>query len=126
MQKFDKNFLHNTIITTKDFIMSEGLSKPVRLKKDLATFCGAEELPRTAITQKFWDYIKANKLQTKTENGAASGEGKFIVADEKLLTLFRATNVVAKSGKATDFSNMKLGQTISMLQLASVVGANIE
>ena len=54
--------------------MSEvGLNKPVKLNKTLASFCGANELPRTAITQKFWDYIKANNLQAKTENGKAEG-----------------------------------------------------
>lgn len=108
--------------------MSEvGLSKPVKLKSDLAAFCGATELPRTAITQKFWDYIKTNNLQAKTENGKAEGAGKYIVADEKLLTIFKQTKVTSKSsGKLTDFTDLKLGQTISMLQLASVVGANIE
>lgn len=108
--------------------MSEvGLNKPVKLKSDLAAFCGAKELPRTAITQKFWDYIKVNKLQAKTENGKAEGAGKFIVADETLITLFKATKVTSKSsGKVTDFTGLKVGQTINMLQLASVVGANIE
>ncbi len=106
--------------------MAEGLNKPVKLKADLAQFCGTGELSRSAITQKFWDYIKANKLQAKTANGTASGEGKFIVADEKLLPIFKATNVTTKSGKTVDFRNMQVGQTIDMLQLASVVGANIE
>ncbi len=106
--------------------MSEGLNKPVKLKKDLATFCGTSELSRAAITQKFWNYIKENKLQAKAVNGTATGEGKFIVADETLLPLFKATNVTTKSGKVVDFRNMQAGQTIDMLQLASVVGANIE
>ena len=108
--------------------MSEvGLNKPVKLNKDLAAFCGAAELPRTAITQKFWDYIKENKLQAKTENGKAEGAGKYIVADAKLLPIFKATKVTSKSsGKVTDFTALELGQTISMLQLASVVGANVE
>jgi len=48
----------------------KGLSKPVKLKSDLASFLGATELPRTEITQKLWDYIKSNKLQTRTENGS--------------------------------------------------------
>ncbi len=104
-----------------------GLSKPVTLKADLAAFCGAKTLPRTAITQKLWDYIKANKLQATKENGKAEGAGKFIVADAKLLKLFNNTKVKSKStGKVTDFTGLKEGQTISMLQLASVVGANIE
>ena len=105
----------------------QGLNKPVKLKADLAAFCGASELPRTAITQKFWDYIKAKKLQSKTENGKAEGAGKYIVADDTLLKLFKVTKVTSKSsGKVTDFTGLKVGQTISMLQLASVVGANVE
>ena len=103
-----------------------GLNKPVRLKSDLAVFCGADELSRTAVTQKFWDYIKAQKLQSKIENGTPDGTGKYIVADEILLKLFKATKVTNKAGKVTDFTAMTVGQTISMLQLASVVGANIE
>ena len=47
---------------------AKGLSKPVKLKNELADFLGAIELPRTEITKKLWDYIKANKLQTKSEN----------------------------------------------------------
>jgi len=47
----------------------KGLSKPVKLKKDLADFLGATELPRTEITQKIWEYVKSKKLQTKTPNG---------------------------------------------------------
>ena len=43
----------------------KGLSKPVKLKNDLAEFLGATELPRTDITKKMWDYIKANGLQAK-------------------------------------------------------------
>ena len=104
-----------------------GLNKPVKLKADLASFCGVAELSRTAITQKLWDYIKANKLQTKSENGKPEGTGKFIVADAALLKLFNATKVKSKStGKVTDFTALKAGQTINMLQLASVVSANIE
>lgn len=103
-----------------------GLKKPVKLKADMATFCGVNELPRTEITQKFWAYIKKNKLQAKTENGKAEGAGKYIVADETLLKLFKVTKVTSKSsGKVTDFTGLKLNETISMLQLASVVGAHI-
>jgi chromatin remodeling complex protein RSC6 len=105
---------------------AKGLSKPVKLKSDLAAFLGESELPRTEITQKLWDYIKSNKLQTKTENGKAENAGKFIVADAKLLTVFKNTNATSKSGKVTDLRNLKEGETINMMQMASVVGANIE
>ena len=105
---------------------AKGLSKPVKLKKDLAALLGATKLPRTEITKKLWDYIKKNKLQTKTENGKPINAGKFIVADAKLLTIFKNTNSKSKSGKVTNFTNLKEGQTIDMMQMAAVVGANIE
>ncbi len=105
---------------------AKGLSKPVKLKNELADFLGATELPRTEITKKLWDYIKANKLQTKTENGTPENAGKFIVADAKLLPIFKNTKSTSKSGKVTDFTHLKEGQTINMMQMAAVVGANIE
>ena len=105
---------------------AKGLSKPVKLKAELAEFLGAAELPRTEITKKLWDYIKANGLQTKTENGRPENAGKFIVADAKLLPIFRRTKSTSKSGKVTDLSNLQEGQTINMMQMASIVGANIE
>ena len=105
---------------------AKGLMKPVKLKNELAEFLGATELPRTEITKKLWDYIKANKLQTKTENGKPENAGKFIVADAKLLPIFKKTNATSKSGKLTDLRKLKKGQTIDMMQLAAVVSANLE
>ena len=115
-------------LNTKEIKMSEakGLMKPVKLKKELAELMGAAELPRTEINKKIWDYIKANKLQTKTENGKPENAGKFIVADERLLPIFKNTKSKSKSGKVTDLTNLKVGQTINMMQMAAVVGANIE
>lgn len=105
---------------------AKGLNKPVKLKKELAAFLGTTELPRTEITKRLWDYIKANKLQTRSENGKPENAGKFIVADAKLLPIFKNTKSKSKSGKVTDLTNLKEGQTIDMMQVASVVGANIE
>jgi len=115
-------------LNTKEIKMAEakGLMKPVKLKKELAELMGAAELPRTEINKKIWDYIKANKLQTKTENGKPENAGKFIVADERLLPIFKNTKSKSKSGKVTDLTNLKVGQTINMMQMAAVVGANIE
>ncbi len=105
---------------------AKGLSKPVKLKNELAEFLGATELPRTEITKKLWAYIKANELQTKTENGKPENAGKFIVADAKLISIFKNTKSTSKSGKVTDLTNLEEGQTINMMQMAAVVGANIE
>ena len=105
----------------------KGLNKPVKLRKELSLMLGASELSRTEVTQKLWQYIKDNKLQAKTANGKATGEGKFIVADSKLLPIFKNTNTVSKTTKkVTDLRSMKEGETIDMMQMASVVGANLE
>lgn len=105
---------------------AKGLNRPVKLKSELAAFLGAKALPRTEITKKLWDYIKANKLQTKTENGKAENAGKYIVADAKLLPIFKNTKSKSKSGSVTDLTKLKEGETINMMQMAAVVGANVE
>ncbi len=104
----------------------KGLNKPVKLKADLAAFLGATALPRTEITRKLWDYVKANGLQTRTVDGKPENAGKHIVADAKLVKIFNNTKVKTKSGKIVDFTELKEGQTIDMMQMASVVSANIE
>ena len=106
--------------------MTTGIKKPVTLKNDLALLCGVGELPRTEITKKLWDYIKANKLQTKSVNGDPENAGKYIVADATLLPIFRNTNSTSKSGKLTDLRELKEGETINMMQMAAVVSANVK
>jgi len=106
--------------------MTTGIKKPVTLKNDLAVLCGVGELPRTEITKKLWDYIKANKLQTKSVNGDPENAGKYIVADATLLPIFRNTNSTSKSGKLTDLRELKEGETINMMQMAAVVSANVK
>ena len=72
----------------------KGLSKPVKLKGDLAELLGAKALPRTEITKKLWDYIKANKLQTTKVNGKPENAGKNIVIDAKLIKIINNTKFV--------------------------------
>lgn len=104
----------------------KGLKKPVKLQSELASMLGSDELPRTEITKKLWEYIKKNGLQTKTENGKPENAGKYIVADSTLLPIFKKTKSTSKSGNLTDLTNMKEGETINMMQMAAVVGANIK
>lgn len=104
---------------------AKGLSTPVKMKSELAALVGAASLPRTEITKKLWDYIKANKLQTKTINGKPENAGKNIVCDAALHPIFKNTKSTSKTGKLTDLTNIKVGETIDMMQMAAVVGANI-
>jgi chromatin remodeling complex protein RSC6 len=122
----DKKYKDNLMDGGIDMAEEKGLNKPVKLKADLAAFLGASALPRTEITKKLWDYIKANKLQTKTINGKPENAGKYIVADAKLIKIFNNTKTTSKTGTVTDLTKLKEGQTIDMMQMASVVSANIE
>ena len=73
---------------------AKGLSTPVKMKSELAALVGADSLPRTEITKKLWDYIKANKLQTKSVNGKPENAGKYIVCDSKLHPIFKNTKSI--------------------------------
>jgi chromatin remodeling complex protein RSC6 len=121
-----KKYLYNLKSGGMNMAEEKGLNKPVKLKADLAAFLGAGALPRMEITRKLWDYIKANKLQTTTVNGKPENAGKYIVADAKLVKIFNNTRVTGKSGKVTDLTKLKEGETIDMMQMAAVVSANIE
>ena len=109
-------------------MIEKGLKKPVKLKADLAAFCGVKAHCRVWRSPKnsgTTSRPKSSRRRRPTAN--RRGSGKFIVADEKLIKLFKNTKVTSKSsGKVTNFTNMQVGQTIDMMQLASVVSANIE
>jgi len=48
------------------------------------------------------------------------------VADSVLLPIFQKTKSTSKTGKVTDLTKLKEGETIDMMQMAAVVGANIK
>ena len=58
-----------------------GLMKAVQPSAALAAIVGSEPLPRTEITKRLWDYIKAHGLQDAQNK-------RMINADTKLLPLF--------------------------------------
>ena len=58
-----------------------GLMKAVHPSAELAAIVGNEPLPRTEITKRMWDYIKAHGLQDAQDK-------RMINADPKLLPLF--------------------------------------
>lgn len=55
--------------------------KPVTPSVELAVIVGTEPLPRTEVTKKMWDYIKANDLQDPSNR-------RNINADDKLRPIF--------------------------------------
>jgi upstream activation factor subunit UAF30 len=80
---------------------NQGLMKAVRPSAELAAIVGKEPIPRTEITKKLWDYIKANRLQD-------SRNKRLINADAKLQPVF--------GGK----------QQVSMFELAKLVSQHVQ
>jgi upstream activation factor subunit UAF30 len=80
---------------------SPGLQKAVRPSAELAAIVGQEPLPRTEITKKLWDYIKAHGLQDARDK-------RQINADSTLAPIF--------GGKPS----------ISMFELAKLVSQHVE
>ena len=79
---------------------NQGFMKAVQPSTELAAIVGNTPIPRTEITKKIWDYIKANKLQD-TKNK------RLINADVKLRPVF--------GGK----------QQVSMFELAKLVSGHV-
>jgi len=79
---------------------NQGLMKAVQPSAELAMIVGNQPMPRTEITKKIWDYIKAHKLQDATNK-------RLINADAKLQPVF--------GGK----------QQVSMFELAKLVSGHV-
>ena len=63
-------------------------ARPVTLSADLAAVVGNGPMPRTEVTKKLWEYIKANKLQDKANK-------RLINADQKLKAVFDGKSQVS-------------------------------
>jgi chromatin remodeling complex protein RSC6 len=61
----------------------KGLNTPVQPDSILGAIVGNNAMPRTEITKKLWDYIKANNLQDPKDK-------RTIIADDKLKPFFGA------------------------------------
>jgi upstream activation factor subunit UAF30 len=71
------------------------LQKPVTPSKDLAPIVGADPLPRTQVTKKVWDYIKANNLQDEKDRRSINADDKLEkIFGKKQVTMFEMTKLV--------------------------------
>lgn len=66
----------------------KGLAAEVQPSADLAPIIGDKPLPRSEVTKKVWDYIKANGLQDQQNK-------RMINADDKLRKIFGGKNQVS-------------------------------
>ena len=63
-----------------------GITAPVTPSADLAAIVGKDDLPRSEVVSKMWDYIKKNDLQDAKDR-------RQINADDKLAKIFGKKSV---------------------------------
>jgi chromatin remodeling complex protein RSC6 len=81
----------------KDGKPNAGFMKPVTPSSALAAVIGAEAVPRTEITKKVWDYIKANKLQDESNKRNINADAKLqaVFDGKKQVTMFEMTKLIS-------------------------------
>jgi chromatin remodeling complex protein RSC6 len=72
------------------------LQRPVQPDDKLAAVVGAEPKPRTEITKKIWDYIKANNLQDPQNKRMINADAKLgpIFGGKSQVSMFEMTKLV--------------------------------
>jgi upstream activation factor subunit UAF30 len=80
----------------------KGLAAEVTPSKDLAAIVGSTPIPRSEITKKVWDYIKANGLQDQTNKRMINADDKLrvIFGGKDQVSMFEMTALVNKHLKA--------------------------
>ena len=76
--------------------------KPVNLSKELAAIIGAEPIPRTEVTKKIWEYIKAHDLQEPTNKRMINADAKLevVVGGKTQVSMFEMTKLLSAHMKA--------------------------
>jgi upstream activation factor subunit UAF30 len=76
----------------------KGLQAEVTPSADLALVIGAKPMPRSEVTKKVWDYIKAHGLQDQTNKRMINADDnlKKIFGGKKQVSMFEMTALVNK------------------------------
>jgi len=71
--------------------------KPLTPSATLAAVIGASPLPRTEVTKKVWDYIKANNLQDPANRRNINADAKLRpIFGKDQVTMFELTKLVSQ------------------------------
>lgn len=80
----------------------KGLAAEVTPSSDLAAVIGEKPMPRSEVTKKVWDYIKANGLQDQQNKRMINADDKLrkIFGGKDQVSMFEMTALVNKHLKA--------------------------
>lgn len=71
--------------------------KAMKPSAELAAVIGSESVPRTEVTKRLWDYIKAHKLQNPANKRNILCDAKLkAVMGKDEVTMFEMTGLVGK------------------------------
>lgn len=71
--------------------------KPLTPSAQLAAIVGSTPLPRTEVTKKIWDYIKANKLQDAANRRNINADAKLRpIFGKDQVSMFEMTKLVSQ------------------------------
>jgi upstream activation factor subunit UAF30 len=73
-----------------------GLMREVQPSAELAAVIGSRPLPRTEVTKKIWDYIKANGLQDQQNRRMINADAKLrpVFGGKSKVSMFEMTKLV--------------------------------
>lgn len=70
--------------------------KPMTPSAELAAIVGKDPLPRTEVTKKLWEYIKANDLQDPANRRNINADAKLKpIFGKKQVSMFEMTKLVS-------------------------------
>jgi upstream activation factor subunit UAF30 len=73
-----------------------GFNKPLTPSAELATVIGSEAIPRTEVTKKIWEYIKANSLQDAANKRNINADAKLKpIFGKDQVTMFEMTKLLS-------------------------------
>ena len=76
---------------------NQGLAREVQPSADLAAVVGNSAMPRTEVTKKVWDYIKANGLQDQTNKRMINADAKLkkVFGGKDQVSMFEMTKLIS-------------------------------
>jgi chromatin remodeling complex protein RSC6 len=76
----------------------KGLAAEVQPSADLAPITGSKPIPRSEVTKKVWDYVKAHGLQDQTNRRMINADDnlKKVFGGKKQVSMFEMTALVNK------------------------------
>ena len=77
-----------------------GIAKPVTPSPELAAIVGKDDLPRSEIVSKMWEYIKKHNLQNPENKREILADDKLEkIFDDKKVTMFEMNKHISKHVK---------------------------